>query len=388
MRMKFIPKKITQGKNNMKTIIKPILFVCAILLLFACNNKETKEQRFTITGQVSGFPNGTKFYLRNLATDTDFDSTTLENNHFKFEGHLMSPPEQIWLHTNLDNKFIYTNLFIGNDDITVKGDILDFPWHVDIKGSKTQEDFNYSQNITKKYFIERDSLVKSFLKLPQDEQNTEAWKEIGKIDSVIFDLKVGYIKSHPNTYTSIIELGYLKFQLPKDTIQKIFNRYTPEIKESKYAKVIKVFLKENILNIGDQYQDFKGLNQKEENIKFSDIKGNNYVLLDFTAAYCGPCMQAADELVEISKNYSDSLVIVSISQDNNKADWLKSLKRDKITWNSIWDGEGIYSETSIKYGIQGIPAFVLINPEGTIIDKWAGYGKSSIINRLEKNFSN
>ncbi|UNZ00330.1 AhpC/TSA family protein [Zhouia spongiae] len=373
-------------QNKMRISIKLILFASFIVFINACNEKENK---FTILGQVSGFPDGTKFYLRNLATDAVFDSTIVENGSFKFEGYLSSPPEQIWLNTTVDKKFVYTNLLIGNDNITVKGDISDFPWNVKIKGSKTQEDFNYSQSLTKENNIKRDSLVKSFMKLPQDKQQeigAEIWREIGKIDSITQVSRINYIKSHPDTYTSVIELGYLKNQLPKDTIRKIFENYTTQIKESKYAKVVEVFLRENIAKIGDKFHDFEGINQKGEQVKFSNIRGE-YTLLDFTAAYCGPCIQAADELIEINSKYSDFLKIVSFTQDPKKDVWLKSLERDKVTWNSIWDGKGRYSETSIKYGIQGIPTFVLINPEGIIIDKWSGYGKGSIIGRLEKYLS-
>ncbi|MEN8120543.1 MAG: DUF4369 domain-containing protein [Bacteroidota bacterium] len=103
--------------------------------IIACNEKQENEEKFTISGQVSGFPDGTKFYLRNLSTDEVFDSTTVKNNNFKFEGQLSNPPEQIWLNAIIDKKFIYTNLFIGNDKINVKGDIADFPWNVEIKGS-------------------------------------------------------------------------------------------------------------------------------------------------------------------------------------------------------------------------------------------------------------
>ncbi len=373
----------------MKILFKSILTICIVLFITSCNEKEKKEEKFTITGEVTGFPDGTQFYLRNLATDAVFDSTTVENNNFKFEGHLYSPPEQIWLNTTVNKKFIYTNLLMGNDNITVKGDISDFPWNVNIRGSKTQEDFNYSQNLTKEKNIKRDSLVQAFMKLSQEKQQeigAEIWKKIGKVDSLTQISRINYIKSHPNTYISIIELGYLKSQLPKDTIQKIFDNYTPEIKESKYARVIEVFLRENISKIGDKFHDFEGMNQNGEKVKFSNIRGE-YTLLDFTAAYCGPCIQAADELVKIDKEYSDSLKIVSFTQDPKKDVWLKSLERDKVTWNSIWDGKGRYSETSIKYGVQGIPTFVLINPEGIIIDKWTGYGEGSILSRLEKNVS-
>jgi len=373
----------------MKLIFKSILTICILLFITSCNEKEKKEEKFTITGEVTGFPDGTKFYLRNLATDAVFDSTTVENNNFQFEGHLYSPPEQIWLNATVDKKFIYTNLLIGNDNISIKGDISDFPWNVNIRGSKTQEDFNYSQSLTKENNIKRDSLVQAFMKLPQEKQQevgAKIWKKIGKIDSLTQISRINYMKSHPNTYTSVIELGYLKNQLPKDTIQKIFDNYTPEIKESKYAKVVEVFLRENISKIGDKFHDFEGMNQKGKKVKFSNIRGE-YTLLDFTAAYCGPCIQAAEELVKINKDYSDSLKIVSFTQDPQKDVWLKSLERDKVTWNSIWDGKGRYSETSIKYGIQGIPTFILINPEGTIIDKWTGYGEGSILSRLEKNVS-
>lgn len=366
-----------------------MLTVCVVIFITACSEKEKKKEHFTIVGQVSGFPDGTKFYLLNLATDAVFDSTTVKNNKFKFEGHLYSPPEQIKLNATIDNKRIYTNLLIGNDDIIVKGDILDFPWNVDIKGSKIQEDFNHSQNITKEYNIKRDSLVESYMKLPQDKQEEIGegiWREIGKIDSITTALRIDYIKSHPNTYTSVIELGYLKNEVPKDTIQKIYDTYASEIKESKYAKVIEVFLRENISNVGDKYHDFQGLNRIGEKVKFSDIKGE-YALLDFTAANCGPCIQAAEELLEINNDYSDSLTIISFSLDPKKDVWLKSLERNRVAWNSIWDGEGKYSETPIKYGIQGIPTFVLIDPNGIIIDKWSGYGKGNIVSRLEKNLS-
>ncbi|WP_298555018.1 TlpA disulfide reductase family protein [uncultured Algibacter sp.] len=370
----------------MKIIYKLILSIYFVISITACVEKERKKEKFTILGQISGFPDGTKFYLRNLATDAVFDSTTVENNSFKFEGHLSSPPEQIWLNATVDKKFIYTNLLIGNDNITVKGDISDFPWNVNIRGSKTQEDFNYSQSLTKENNIKRNSLVQTFMNLPQEKQReigAGIWKKIRTIDSATQISRINYIKSHPNTYISIIELGYLKNQLPKDTIQKIFKNYTPEIKESKYAKVVEVFLRENIAKIGDKFHDFEGINQKGEKVKFSNIRGE-YTLLDFTAAYCGPCIKAADELVEINKEYSDSLKIVSFTQDPKKDVWLKSLERDKVTWNSIWDGKGRYSETSIKYGIQGIPTFVLINPEGTIIDKWTGYSKGNLISKIEK----
>ncbi len=369
----------------MNRILRLIL-VTSIIISTACNKN---EEKFVIFGQVTGFPDTTKFYLRNLATDAVFDSVIIENNTFKFEGNLSSTPEQIWLYTTVGKNFIYTNLLIGNDRITVKGDISEFPWNVKINGSKTQEDFNYSQNITKEFDIKRDSLTSAYFKLSpekQEEMGSEIWNKIGKIDSITQVLRIEYVKSHPDTYASVIELGYLKNKLPKDSIQKIFDRYQPKIKQSKYANLVKVYLRENIAKIGDKFHDFEGFNQRDEKVKLSDIRGK-YTLLDFTSANCGACYQAANELVEINKLYSDSIRIVSFTQDPQKDVWLKSLERDKVSWNSVWDGKGKYSETLIKYGVHGVPTFVLINPEGTIIAKWTGYGKGNIIKTLKRKIT-
>lgn len=361
------------------------LLIFFLLFLFACTEKE-KETKFTITGKVTGFPKGTKFYLHDLATDTSFDSVALKNGEFHFEGTIIDPPQQIWLQGKADEVSVYTFLLLGNDEVNINADREDFPQNVSITGSKTQDEFNYLQSLTKDYAIQRDSLVQIFMSLPPEKQQEavpEIWGEIGKIDSITDDIKLKYIESHPDTYSSVIELGYLKNQLPKDTIRKIYENYTPEIKNSKYAKVIEVYLRENIAKVGDKFHDFEGVNQNGEPVKFSEIRGT-YSLLDFTSANCGPCILAADELIEINNKYADSLTIVSFTQDTNKEVWLKSLERDKVTWSSVFDGEGRYSETSIKYGIVGIPTFFLINEEGIIIDQWFGYSEGNILSRLEK----
>jgi len=359
-----------------------LLIILFSIVLFSCNSKK----EFVITGNITGFPDSTKVFLRNLSTDHVFDSTLVLQNKFKFSGQLQSPPEQIWLNMRVDKKFIYTNLLIGNDKIHIQGDLKDFPWNVKVTGSKTQDDFIISQNMTKQNNIKRNILLQKFFKLSKEDQQKEhqnIWGEIRNIDKENDSLNLLYIKSHPDSYSSVITLGYLKNKLHKDTIQSIFNNYTPKIKNSKYAKIIAIYLKEKISKVGDIYHDFEAFDKNSEKIVFSKIK-KNYTLLDFTAANCGPCIQSVEELKDLNKTYKDSLTIISFSCDAKKETWLNSLKRDSISWTSVWDGKGRYSETSIKYGVSGFPTFFLIDPEGKIIDKWGGYRKGALKNKLKK----
>ena len=368
----------------MKNLTQPILILFVIFTV-SCQ----KQEGYLITGNLTGFPDSTMVYLRNLSTDEVFDSTLVIDGTFQLTGQLQDEPEQIWFNTIIDNKFIYANLLIGNEKIKIEGDIKDFPWDVSITGSRTQDDFNDLRDLTKSFDIKRDSLVQDFFKLPaevQQEKGKEIWDQIRILDDTTYSLRVGYVKSHINTYPGIINLGYLKNSLPKDTVQALFNELSDELKACKYAKVIEIFLNDKISEIGDTYHDFEAFDKNGDTVKFSNLIGK-YILLDFTAAYCGPCIQSAEEMRLINNTYSDSLEIVSFSGDPQKDIWLSSLKRDSVSWISLWDGKGRYSETSIKYGVQGYPTFFLLDTKGEIIDKWSGYGKGSLENKL-KRFSN
>jgi len=361
-------------------------FRLIVILLTIASYSCQKQNGYIITGDLTGFPDSTMIYLRNLSTDETFDSTMIIGNKFQLKGQLNDVPEQIWLNAKVDKKFIYTNLLIGNEKIKIKADIKDFPWNVSITGSKTQDDNDFLRDLTKPFDMQRDSLVKSFLKLSpeiREEKGKEIWGKISIIDDTTHKLRTQYVKSHINTYTAIINLGYLKKSMPQDTVQALFNKLSEVIKSSKYAKIVEIYLKEKTTEIGDNIHDFEALNNVDQKIKFSTLIGK-YVLLDFTAANCGPCIQSAEELRLIDRTYGDYLRIVSFSCDAKKEIWLNSLKRDSVSWISLWDGKGTFSETYIKYGVQGFPSFFLIDPTGKVIDNWVGFGKGSLIDKLKR----
>lgn len=118
--------------------------------------------------------------------------------------------------------------------------------------------------------------------------------------------------------------------------------------------------------------------------RLADFRGK-YILMDFWSYGCRGCVMAIPELKEIAETHKDSVAVVSLSLDNDKI-WRKATEKYGVTGNNLNDRQG-RSGIAAKFGIYGIPLFVLISPQGTFIEKWVGYTEGGLKERVEKLFS-
>lgn len=354
---------------------KNILFVVAMLfytIAFA--------QRYQISAHVTGFKNGTKFYLNNTELDTNIDSAIISNDKFVMKGYLPKTPQNLWVTASMPNKFYFFTLLIGNEHITVNGDATAFPYDLAIKGSKTQNEHDELINLIKGSFKQRNQLVENYQSLSGNpdsikKKSKAIWANIKVLDNERDAATKQFVKTHLNTYEGLYNLFYLKDKLSKDSIQLLYNQINPTFKQTEFAVRVATYLKVGkILEEGDKATDFTAFDVNNKNHSLSDIKGK-YVLLDFSSTYCGPCIESLDELQKVSDKFKNNLSVITVSGDAGRATWLTGYKRDKPTWLSLWDGQGYHSEISIKYGVSGYPSFVLIDPNGKILSMWSGYGK-------------
>ncbi|WP_338734050.1 TlpA family protein disulfide reductase [Mangrovimonas cancribranchiae] len=110
----------------------------------------------------------------------------------------------------------------------------------------------------------------------------------------------------------------------------------------------------------------------------SDLKGK-YVYIDVWATWCGPCKAEIPYLKEVEKKYHDkNIQFVSISIDDARRSGGGSMEKAKEKWyNMVEEKElgGIQlisdknwqSEFVQNYKINGIPRFILIDPDGNIV---------------------
>jgi RNA polymerase sigma factor (sigma-70 family) len=103
-------------------------------------------------------------------------------------------------------------------------------------------------------------------------------------------------------------------------------------------------------------------------LSLSDFKGK-YVLLDFWATWCGPCIGEIPNLQSVYDAFGndDRFTILSVSVDETIDEPQKFQEKRKLPWPQAYLSGGMHGPTPGKFGVQAIPAFVLVGPDGKIV---------------------
>lgn len=125
------------------------------------------------------------------------------------------------------------------------------------------------------------------------------------------------------------------------------------------------------LVVGKSAPDFTLSNLAGEQISLAALQQKNeFVLVEFWASWCGPCIGAIPALKDLYSSYNlHGFEIVSISLDDNRDPWVEASAAYKLPWVNLGELKGFDGDVATSYGVTFIPKNYLVNTQGEIVEK-------------------
>lgn len=122
----------------------------------------------------------------------------------------------------------------------------------------------------------------------------------------------------------------------------------------------------DIVQTGKPSPDFRAWDMQRKEWNLADFRGK-YVYIDLWATWCGPCRKEIPYLKQLEADYKDrNITFVSLSVDAKRADWQKVVESQQMAGVQLHLGAGTRFQT--LYKAAGIPHFILLDPEGKIVN--------------------
>jgi thiol-disulfide isomerase/thioredoxin len=110
-------------------------------------------------------------------------------------------------------------------------------------------------------------------------------------------------------------------------------------------------------------------------LTLNNLRGK-YVLLNFWATWCGPCMAEIPFIKQIRKSYADDkLAIIGISQDVDVKPLKRVISERGLNWMQYYDRQKL---VSTLYKVNDFPTLVLLDREGKIVYRSSNTAQDSI----------
>ncbi len=118
--------------------------------------------------------------------------------------------------------------------------------------------------------------------------------------------------------------------------------------------------------VGKPSPDFKGVDINGKQMSLKDFRGK-YVYIDMWATWCGPCQKELPFLKKLAEKYKGrNITFVGLSIDADKTKWEARVKSGALCGTQLYIGKG--SRFQADYRISGIPRFILLDPNGRIVN--------------------
>lgn len=109
--------------------------------------------------------------------------------------------------------------------------------------------------------------------------------------------------------------------------------------------------------------DFTLKDLQGKDLTLSSLRGK-YVVLDFWGSWCGWCIKGIPDMKKYYEKYKDRMEILGVDCNDTEEKWKAAVEKHELPWLHVHNTDE--ADITVKYGIQGYPTKIVIDPEGKV----------------------
>ena len=109
--------------------------------------------------------------------------------------------------------------------------------------------------------------------------------------------------------------------------------------------------------------DFTLKDLQGKDLTLSSLRGK-YVVLDFWGSWCGWCIKGIPDMKKYYEKYKDRMEILGVDCNDTEEKWKAAVEKHELPWLHVRNTDE--ADITVKYGIQGYPTKIVIDPEGKV----------------------
>lgn len=334
-----------------------LIFAWLILSLAALAQDEVVN--YAISGTV---PVGVKSVFLSSLRNEPIDTALVENGKFQFNGSL---PQHTFVTLSDDASNLPVNLLIDGTSVEVNME------RRSLKGSKLNERLNKADRQITDLTIDymQDQMEYAQVRQWQTELRDSLRRVMNaSYNKVVVEMK-NVIRANPDNVIPALYLSQIYNTLTIDELKEYLDETHVYASHPLCVGAWRTLNHYEKTNIGTRFTDLVEADTAGVSHRLSEYVGKgNYVLIDFWASWCAPCLLEMDNVKAVYQKYHEKgFEIVGLSFDRGRQPWINAIVDHHLNWIHLSDLKYWNSEASVVYGISSIPANILVDGNGIIV---------------------
>ena len=342
--------------------MKRITFAILGLLLAACAPKTTETT--LIQGRIEG---GTADQVTVFVLDYNINEP-IEITDGTFIYELATNPAVVATFScMMDGKRISQALIPDGSNLS----LVFSPEGATLKSSN-KKSINYRMLEVDQVYQEMADFASRYLSMQRDGAPKEQLDSIAELRRPISDkLQALYredLEKHKDNYLSVKGLVGLQGDLTDEQKDSLIHTLDSTVIQTARIQMILKDIQGRLRSKeGMPFVDFS-VDADNGTVRLSDYIGKGkYVLVDFWASWCQPCIVEMPQLKEVYNRFNGTdFTILGVAVSDKPEDSRAAIRKHALPWEQILGTGNVAMDA---YGINGIPHVILFGPDGTILKR-------------------